>query len=379
MKKSFLKTVSLLLIACMTLGVMIACGGSGSKLKVDADGKYSFPEVKDTKAYVVELYAADDVADSKVKDGAKALAKQTVNTTSGTLKLDLPFGKYVPTVYSLKNDKTTSEVIVGDTLVLGGKLTAPDIVVQRDYGNVKISVTDKSFDEHYFLNEAVYGFTAEVYTSKDCSGKPVASGDFGSDAAYIPPTNSDTPIWIRNRTISFPVANGTYYVRVKANGNAADKVTDSDYSAVKEVVIDGNSTDVKYVTYEYKISKGEANAIGETRIEFGNGKRQLFEHMVVVTPGWVYEDQRTRMTAEEVLEPEDLYTLMTDDGTCLDMHLLGKAGDKTGECYTTCARPMPVDKPDLRGTWTQIDDDTIHIVIMDDFQYFSDPADEKTT
>lgn len=381
MKKAIKAILLVAFAAIMCFGTFSLMACSSPNVSIDKDGNYKIKAIDGAVYYVVEIYDSEDVADGAIKTDAQAVFKQTVQETSGQFKnINLSFGSYTTTVYAVMSDKSKSEVFIGDEYKKGGTLTTPEFVVQRDYGEIKISITDKIFDEVYFTTETVYSFTAEIYDNAQCNGSAVASVNFGRDVEQIPPTQSDTPIWIRNRSVSVPVSNGTYYVRVKADGNAKDDVKESQWAATKSVVIDGSSTDVKYVTYRFDLTTGKAVAIGENRLEFGNGKRQKFETMIQLFPGGDgYTDERNSFTADEIIEKEDLYTLFTDDGTCLDLHLLGKSGDRSGEAYTTCARPMPVDKPDIRGTWKFVDDNTIDIVLMDDFQYFVDAADEKTT
>lgn len=235
--------------------------------------------------------------------------------------------------------------------------------MQNDNGSIKVAVTDKSFDDYYFAKEVLYSFTAEVYTDAACSGTPVQSVEFGSDAAYIDPTNSSKAIWIRNQYTEIPVENGTYYVRCKANGNADEQVQDSDWSTVTEITVDANTTDVKYCTIDFDPAAGTAVATGDNILEFGNGASMFTDFAVT-------DD------ADTVLDG-DLYTL--NGAANCDLHLVGSAGDTSGKAYTCGPRLMPVDKPDIRGSWTTNADGTITITLMDDYQYYLDEADKKTT
>ena len=368
-KQTWIKGLSL---SCALLMMGLTdCGGAmtSDTITVDAEGNYAYATIDDADYYVVRFFKAEDVnEDGTIKEGSKAALKQTLQAASGTSGnfkkvKKLAFGEYIPTIYGLYMDKTTTDTVVGDKLIIGGTLTAPEIVVQNDNGSIKVAVTDKSFDDYYFAKEVLYSFTAEVYTDAACSGTPVQSVEFGSDAAYIDPTNSSKAIWIRNQYTEIPVENGTYYVRCKANGNADEQVQDSDWSTVTEITVDANTTDVKYCTIDFDPAAGTAVATGDNILEFGNGASMFTDFAVT-------DD------ADTVLDG-DLYTL--NGAANCDLHLVGSAGDTSGKAYTCGPRLMPVDKPDIRGSWTTNADGTITITLMDDYQYYLDEADKKTT
>jgi hypothetical protein len=352
-------------ITCiLALSALVGCGGA-SGLSVNEDGEYSFAKVKNAKFYVIQFYDAEA---GVISEDASPVLKQTIKAeegTSGTFKkvVNLPFGTYVPTVYGIMADKTNTDVVEGEQFIKGGKLSKPEIVVQRDYGSAKVSITDKCFDDIYFVTETVYSFTIEVFTDKSCSGTPIATQTFGSDVEYIDPTNSSKPIWIRNRSVDIPLEDGTYYIRCKANGNDEDAVEDSDYSEVSEISISSGETDVKYCTGTFDPKTGVLTMTSDTLLEFGNGASMFTEFSLV--------------NDAETVKEGDLYTL-NGDANC-DMHLVGEAGATTGEAYTCGPRLMPIDKPDIRGEWKVNDDGTITVTLMDDYQYYIDEADKKTT
>lgn len=349
---------------------LTGCGGMTSDtITVDANGNYAYAPIGDADYYVVRFFEPDDFnEDGTIKEDSKAALKQTLQAaagTTGTFKKvkNLAFGEYIPTIYGLYMDKTTTETVIGDPLTIGGTLTTPEILVQNDYGSIKVAVTDKSFEDYYFSKETLYSFTAEVYTDAACSGTPVETVEFGSDAAYIEPTNSSKAVWIRNQYTEIPVEDGTYYVRCRANGNAEDQVEDSAWSEAVAITVDAASTQVTYCTIQFDPAAGTAVATGDNILEFGNGA-QMFTDFAVT------DDANT-------VKEGDLYTL-NGAGDC-DLHLMGAAGDTSGEAYTCGPRLMPVDKPDIRGTWTTNDDGTISITMMADYQYYLDEADKKTT
>ena len=365
LKRLALGCAGALLALCLA-----GCGGMTSDtITVDAEGNYAYAPIGDADYYVVRFFTTEDIdEDGTIKEGSKAALKQTLQAaagTTGTFKKvkNLAFGEYIPTIYGLYMDKTTTETVLGDPLVIGGTLTAPEILVQNDYGSIKVAVTDKSFEDCYFAKEKLYSFTAEVYTDAACTGDPVATADFGSDAAYIEPTNSSKAVWIRNQYTEIPVEGGTYYVRCRANGNADDQVEDSAWSEVTEVTADAASTQVTYCTITFDPAAGTAVSTGDNILEFGNGA-QMFTDFAVT------DDANT-------VKEGDLYTL-NGVADC-DLHLMGAAGDTSGEAYTCGPRLMPVDKPDIRGTWTTNADGTITITMMADYQYYLDEADKKTT
>ncbi|MCI9032398.1 MAG: hypothetical protein HFK09_07815 [Clostridia bacterium] len=375
--KKIFGTVLLLALSVLLCFAAAACGASG--LSVDSTGKYSFDSVDGARYYVVEFYKSEDIENNAVKADANAVLKQTLTSEQGTTGTfdkvtTLPFGTYIPTVYAIKADKSRTDKVIGGEFIKGGELTTPEFVVQRDYKEIKISITDKILDDVYFVKEATYGYTAQIYDNEACTGTPVKEEVFGADVAYIPPTNSSKAIWFRNRSLSLELPNGTYYVKCKANGNSAALVTDSVYSDAVKVVLDGTSTDVKYVTYKFDKSAGSLARTSETALEFGNGKRQTFSNMQLVTSDWAGADGYK--TADIVIDG-DLYSFY-GDASC-DMHLKGKAGDTEGEAFTTGPRKMPIDKPDIRGVWKDNGDGTITVTMMNDFQYFVKPEDEKTT
>lgn len=369
-----LRLLSKLSLAAVCLLMALAFSGCGSAMSsdtitVDANGNYAFATIGDSDYYVVRFFREEDIVDGKVVEGARPALKQTLQAaagSTGTFKKigKLSFGTYYPTVYGLYMDKTTTDTVVGDKLVIGGTLTAPGIVVQNDYGQVKVNITDKSFDEHYFSSEALYSFTAEVFDSADCSGDPVGSADFGADAAYIEPTNSSKAVWIRNRSVTIPVnGDGTYYVRCKANGNSDALVEDSPWSETVEVAVQSAETDVKYCVGTFDPATGTAVMTSEAMLEFGNGAAMFTEFALTDDPGTVKDG--------------DLYTL--NGAANCDLHLVGGAGDTKGEAYTCGPRLMPIDKPDIRGEWSTNADGSITVTLMGDYQYYIDEADKKTT
>ena len=370
-KQNWVKGLCLAGAGAMLMMSLAACGSTmtSDTITVDAEGNYAYAAIGDADYYVVRFYKAEDInADGTIKEGSKAALKQTLQAASGTTGnfkkvKKLAFGEYIPTIYGLYMDKTTTDTVVGDPLTIGGTLTAPEIVVQNDYGSLKIAVADKSFDEYYFAKEKLYSFTAEVYTDAACTGDPVQTVEFGSNAAYIDPTNSSKAIWIRNQYVEIPVEDGTYYVRCKANGNADDQVQDSAWSEVSEITARASATDVKYCTIDFDPSTGMAQATGDNILEFGNGASMFTDFAVT-------DDADT-------VKDGDLYTL--NGAANCDLHLVGAAGATEGEAYTCGPRLMPVDKPDIRGTWTTNQDGTITVTLMADYQYYVDEADKKTT
>lgn len=367
------KITGKMLSYALGFGLMLAVTGCGKMtsdtITVDASGNYAYAPIEDADYYVVRFFTEEDFAeDGTVKEDARPALKQTLQAAAGTTgnfkKISrLSFGTYIPTIYGLYMDKTTTDTVIGEPLIIGGKLSAPEILVQNDYGKAKVAITDACFDEIYFEKETVYGFTAEVYDNAECSGDMVASVDFGQDAAYIEPTNSSNPIWLRNTTTEIGLEDGTYYIRVKANGNSEEDVETSDYSETVSVTIDAGSTEVKYCTGVFEPSAGTLSMEKENLLEFGNGAASFTEFTLTEDP--------------EIVKDGDLYTFL-GAANC-DVHLMGSAGDTEGEAYTCGPLLMPIDKPDIRGTWVQNEDGTITVTFMADYQYYLDEADKKTT
>lgn len=370
MKSNVLAKIAAIGMCTFIMGTFTACGTMTSDtITVDSDGNYAYAPIDDSDYYVVRFFKEEDInEDGTIKEDVRPALKQTLQAASGTTgnfkKVSkLPFGKYVVTIYGLNMDKSTTEVVIGDELVIGGTLTAPEIVVQNDYGKAKISVTDKSFDDYYFNNEAVYTFTAEVYDNANCEGTAVQTVTFGENAAYIAPTNSSKAVWLAGRSVEVPLENGTWYIRCKADGSPEDEITDSVYSDTVEITVDATTTDVKYCTVEFNPVTGTATATGENLLEFGNGAA-MFTDFAVTDDG-------------ETVKEGDLYTL--NGAANCDLHLKGELGAASGEAYTCGPRLMPVDKPDIRGVWETNADGTITITLMADYQYYIDEADKKTT
>ena len=371
MKQTWLSKLTLA-AACLLAALTLSACGSGmtsDTITVDANGSYAFAPIGEADYYVVRFFREEDIVNGQVAEGARPALKQTLQAaagSTGTFKKisKLSFGTYYPTVYGLYMNKTTTDTVVGNKLVIGGTLSAPGIVVQNDYGQVKVNVTDKSFDEYYFNSEALYSFTVQVFDNSDCSGDPVGSADFGGDAAYIPPTNSSKAVWIRNRSATIPVSgDGTYYVRCKANGNSDDLVEDSPWSETAEIMIQSGGTDVKYCVGTVDLAAGTVTMTSEALLEFGNGAAMFTEFALTNDP--------------ETVKEGDLYTF-NGPANC-DLHLMGAAGDTSGEAYTCGPRLMPVDKPDIRGEWTTNADGSVTVTLMGDYQYYIDEADKKTT
>lgn len=368
--KKIIKYLGALLLGLSFVLPLSGCGKMTSDtITVDSDGDYAYAPIEDADYYVVRFFTEDDFnEDGTVKEDARPALKQTLQAeagTTGTFKKisKLQFGIYIPTIYGLYMDKTTTKTVVGEPLVIGGKLSAPEIIVQNDYGQAKVAITDKCFDDVYFEKEAVYGFTAEVYTNEDCSGEMVVSAEFGEDAEYIEPTNSSKAVWLRNTTTGIGLEDGTYYIRVKANGNAEAEVEDSEYSEVVSVVVDSSATDVKYCTGIFDPKTGAVTMESENLLEFGNGASMFTEFLLT--------------DSEEIVKDGDLYTFL-GDANC-DIHLVGSEGDTSGEAYTCGPMLMPIDKPDIRGTWVENADGTITVTFMADYQYYTNEADKKTT
>ena len=371
MKTRPISKLTLAVFCLLTALLLSACGTSLSSdtITVNSDGSYAYAPIGDADYYVVRFFHAEDIVDGQIREEARPALKQTLQAaagTTGTLKKigKLAFGTYYPTIYGLHMDKTTTDTVIGDQLVIGGTLTAPEIVAQNDHGQIKVSVTDKSFDDYYFNTEALYSFTAEVYETSDCSGTPVATASFGADAAYIEPTNSSKAIWIRNRSAVFTVdGDGTYFVRCRAEGNSDALVESSPWSETVSVTTASGATDVKYCVGVYDGATGEVTMTSEALLEFGNGAAMFTSF--------------TQTDDPETVKDGDLYTF-NGPANC-DLHLMGSAGDTQGEAYTCGPRLMPIDKPDIRGEWTANSDGTITVTLMADYQYYVDEADKKTT
>ncbi len=370
MKTGIFKRLLIASLCLLMILSLASCGKMKSDtITVDQNGNYAYAPIGEADYYVVRFYRAEDIVDGQIAEGVRPALKQTLQAaagTTGTFKKigKLSFGTYYPTIYGLYMDKTTTETVIGDELVIGGTLTAPEIVVQNDYGKVKVNVTDKSFDDYYFQNEAVFSFTAEVYDNEACKGSPAATAEFGSDAAYIEPTNSSNAIWIRNRSAELEVpGDGTYYVRCRADGNSEKLVKESAWSAVVPVTVKTEETDVKYCYGVFYPSTGTVSMTSAAQLEFGNGASMFTSFAQTNDPDTVKEG--------------DLYTF--NGAANCDLHLMGSAGDAEGEAYTCGPRLMPVDKPDIRGVWYTNADGTITVVLMADYQYYTDEADKKTT
>ena len=371
MKAKFLSKMAVVGAGTVMMCALSACGTTmtSDTITVDADGNYAYATIDDSDYYVVRFFKEEDIKeDGTIKEDARPALKQTLQAAAGTTgnfkKVSkLAFGKYVATIYGLNMDKSTTDVVIGDELIIGGTLTAPEIVVQNDYGNAKVSVTDKSFDSYYFNSEALYSFTAEVYDNADCSGTPVQTVTFGEDAEYTEPTNSSKAIWIVNRSVEIPLDDGTWYVRCKADGNADDEIESSAYSDTVEVAVNSAATDVKYCEISFDPATGQAVSVGDNILEFGNGASMFTEFEIT-------DDADT-------VEDGDLYTL--NGAANCDLHLVGNEGDTSGEAYSCGPRLMPVDKPETKGTWKQNEDGTITVTLMNDYQYYIDEADKKTT
>lgn len=371
MKRKLLSKLLLTALCLLVAVTFFACGATmtSDTMTVDANGNYAFATIGEADYYVVRFFKEEDIVNGQVAEDVRPALKQTLQAAAGntgTFKKigKLSFGTYYPTVYGLYMDKTTTETVVGDKLVIGGTLSAPGIVVQNDYGQVKVNITDKSFDDCYFSSQALYSFTAEVFNNAECSGAPVGSATFGEDAAYIDPTNSSKPVWIRNRSVTIPVTGeGTYYVRCKANGNSDKLVEDSPWCEVVQVAVQPAATDVKYCVGTFDPATRAVTMTSEELLEFGNGAAMFTEFAVANDP--------------ETVKEGDLYTF--NGAANCDLHLMGAAGDTSGEAYTCGPRLMPIDKPDIRGEWVTNADGTITVTLMGDYQYYLEETDKKTT
>lgn len=369
--RRFFKNIVSMSIGCIAaMAVLTGCGKlTSDTITVKENGDYAFAAIGESDYYVVRFFKEEDVnADGTIKEDVRPVLKQTLQAAAGTSgnfkKISkLAFGSYYPTIYGLNMDKSTTETVVGDKLVIGGTLSAPQIVVQNDYGKIKVAITDKSFDEFYFNKEALYSFTVQVFDNEKCSGSPVAEQVFGQDAEYIAPTNSSKAVWIRNQYTEVEVADGNYYVRVKANGSAEAQVKDSAWTEAVAVTSNSAETEVKYVTGTFDPKAGSCIMDETNLLEFGNGAAMFTSFEITDDP--------------ETVKEGDLYTL-NGPANC-DLHIMGNVGDTEGEIYTCGPRLMPIDKPDIRGTWKLNDDGTISVTFMADYQYYIDEADKKTT
>lgn len=351
-----------LLVLAFLLMFITACGGEQTEtITVDNTGAYSFASIKDAQRYIVEFYNAEDITDGKINEGASYVVRQSVSAsagTSGTFEKvkSMAWGEYVPAVYAILSDNSKSDMLVGEAFIIGGTLTAPKVVLQRDYDQIKVAICDVSLIS-YFATEAVYGYTAEVFTTSDYSGTPVKTAVFGEDASIIPGTQTTTGFWYRNQYTNIKMDNGKYYVRCKANGKSAALVEDSAYTNLGEITVDGTSSDVSWATATFAKESGMTLS---PAIPVGNGSSISSFSLMATADG-------------------DAYTY-NGAGPTTHMHLVGNASATGGEVYISpLAQQMPVDKPDHRGTWTDNGDGTITVRIMVDYQYYTDEADRRGT
>lgn len=235
--KKLKKTLLLGIVTAVT-GFALAGCGNNEPVSVDADGNYSFQSIENAARYVVELYRAEDVDfdTNTIHEDAQYVTRKSFSPSqerkgNSTSFASVPFGEYVPVVYGIYSDRqTVTDKILGEKYTVGGTLSTPEIMVTNKGLGAIIRIKQNSMDT-YVSREAIYSYTAEVYKDAECKDL-VTEVVFGEKAQA---GNNSFYMW---HTTEFEVSDaGTYYVRVKANGNEEALVEDSQYSTVVEIAL----------------------------------------------------------------------------------------------------------------------------------------------
>ena len=273
-------------IVCCVVAILAfslaACGSDGSEkfgsFTLKADGSYSFTG-SGAASYSLNVYKTDDfdAANKKPVDGADAKATAKLSKTSGkdAQIAALPFGRYTATLSPAGSD----EIAVA-SFVKGGKLSVPEFCVfagvamnmgpkpddggapaaQADEGETpappaggdtetktpKLHIvinTDNYLAKIAYPTEAVYSFAYEVYADKAMTSKLYSQAKFADNiepAGFTLYTNNEATIDLEDKY--WTADSVTWYVRVKANGNAEDEVVESDWSELMEITFDNTST-----------------------------------------------------------------------------------------------------------------------------------------
>lgn len=347
------KTFKNILVGCMALVTVVTATGCGASepVSVDAEGNYSFQSIDEAARYVIELYHASDVDQNTntVNQDAKYVTRKSFSPSqdkkgNSTSFASVPFGDYVPVIYGIYSDrKTTTDVILGEEYTVGGTLSTPKIMVTNKGLGAIVRIKQNSMDT-YVNQEAIYSYTAEVYSDVDCKNL-VTEFTFGEKAQK---GNSSFYKW---HTGEFEVADeGTYYVRVKANGNKENLVEDSEYSDVVEIQLSADVDD----TYSLDITIPENASAYDL-----SGLNCDFIYDLMWHKGF------TNGTENDLLDGEFLDFTLTQtegNGETTVWHLM-----EDGTLYIDGPSQIPVDLVVNTGTWTKEDDGSlsVHVDITD--------------
>lgn len=352
--QSLKKNIKKILFTALTvssLGLLAACGGSKEPVAVDAEGNYSFQEITDAARYVIEIYNADDVdveagtvnADAKYVT-RKSFSPSAPKSGNSTSFASVPFDDYVPVIYGIYSDrKTTTDPVLGEKYTVGGKLSTPDVMITNKGLGAIVRIKQDSMNT-YLNKEARYSFTAEVYSDADCQNE-VTEVTFGDKAEEANNT------FYRFHTGEFEVSDaGTYYVRVKANGNEKNLVEDSEYSDVVAIDLSADTDD----TYSMDITlpaDGDSYDYTELSLDF------IFDLMW--HKGFAFSTEND-LADGEILD----FTVKQDAGMgeTVVFHLL-----EDGTVYLEGPSQIPVDLVSPTGTWEKDAEGnlSIHVDITD--------------
>lgn len=335
--KLYIKKIFFTAVAVSSLGMLAACGEAKEPVAVDAEGNYSFQEIDEVARYVIEIYHAEDVDTEAgtINEDAKYVTRKSFSTSvakkgNSTSFSSVPYGDYVPVIYGIYSDrKTTTDKIFGETYTVGGKLTAPDVMVTNKGLGAIVRIKQNSMD-NYLNKEARYSFTAEVYSDADCKNE-VTEVTFGEKAEVANNT------FYRFHTGEFNVTDaGTYYVRVKANGNEEKQVEDSDYSDVVEIALDADVDDSYSVDFTLP-KEGDGYNYSELSLDF------IFDLMW--HKGFVF-DTENELSDGEFLD----FTVkqQAGNGETVIFHLL-----EDGTLYLEGPSQIPVDLVSATGKWEE--------------------------
>ena len=349
--KKNIKKILFTALAVSSLGLLAACGGSKEPVAVDAEGNYSFQEIADAARYVIEIYNADDVdveagtvnADAKYVT-RKSFSPSASKSGNSTSFASVPFDDYVPVIYGIYSDrKTTTDPILGEKYTVGGKLSTPDVMITNKGLGAIVRIKQDSMNT-YLNKEAKYSFTAEVYSDADCKNE-VTEVTFGDKAEAANNT------FYRFHTGEFEVADaGTYYVRVKANGNEEKLVEDSEYSDVVAVDLSADVDDSYTLDFTLSSNAGSYDYT-DLSLDF------IFDLMW--HKGFVF-DTENEITDGEILD----FTVKQEEGMgeTVVFHLLND-----GTLYLEGPSQIPVDLVSPTGTWEKDENGnlSIHVDITD--------------
>lgn len=317
MKKVISVLASILLAAVMAVSIAACGGGTGAldtpqNFTIDASGAYAFDAVSGADRYTLNVYRASDydTATDTVAEGATAEFTATLRTNSGTVSglSSIPWDSYVAVLQArAANDSSREDSGVATaTFAKGGKLSTPEFWVyagtamsmgpgpgEEDSGDgedvsqdvpesgtgeegpsegggfpgmggssdatpmLYIVINTDNYLTMAFANEAVYSFAYEVYADEAMTELLYSEDVFADniqEASFTLYSGNEATIdisefWTEEYT--------TWYVRVKANGNEAQNVEESDWTELFEITFNNTST----VPFDYGFGR-ESNIFG---------------------------------------------------------------------------------------------------------------------